>query len=111
VVEGITNEEDDDDDEKEENEFDDVMEDDENGEGDDDEKRRQQLREEAIAERFSANELKIIHDMRAQPDLYSKMVQSVAPNIYGHEDIKRGVLLLMFGRGQEKSKHQEKLQQ
>ena len=38
-----------------------------------------------------------MEEMRKEPELYRKMVASVAPNIYGHEDVKRGVLLLMFG--------------
>lgn len=48
-------------------------------------------------ERFTADEIETVRSMRMESDLYKKMVMSVAPAIYGHEDIKRGVLLLMFG--------------
>lgn len=48
-------------------------------------------------ERFTADEIETVRSMRMEGDLYRKMVMSVAPAIYGHEDIKRGVLLMMFG--------------
>jgi DNA replication licensing factor MCM2 len=35
--------------------------------------------------------------MKREPDLVKKLINSVAPNIYGHEDIKMAVLLAMFG--------------
>ena len=101
AVHGIIN---DDDEEEEENG------DEENGNGDDGdemeddnededvrEERRRKRREEMIRDRFNEEELKTVEEMRKEPELYRKMVASVAPNIYGHEDVKRGVLLLMFG--------------
>jgi len=99
IVYGITNEEEEEEEEEENEDEDEEVEgiEGESAEGGVNEEKRQQQREEAIAERFSAYELQVIREMRSQPDLYSKMVQSVAPNIYGHEDVKRGVLLLMFG--------------
>ena len=48
-------------------------------------------------DRFTAEEVEAVRGMRMEGDLYRKMVMSVAPAIYGHEDIKRGVLLMMFG--------------
>jgi len=35
--------------------------------------------------------------MKKDPNLIKKLINSVAPNIYGHEDIKEAVLLAMFG--------------
>jgi DNA replication licensing factor MCM6 len=35
--------------------------------------------------------------MSADPDLYRKMVRSVAPTVYGHDEIKRGILLMLLG--------------
>lgn len=31
------------------------------------------------------------------PDLFTRMAKSIAPNIWGHTDIKKGILLMMFG--------------
>jgi DNA replicative helicase MCM subunit Mcm2 (Cdc46/Mcm family) len=30
-------------------------------------------------------------------DLYNKLVNSIAPNVFGHQEVKRGVLLMLFG--------------
>ena len=35
--------------------------------------------------------------MRDQRDLYNRLVNSIAPTVYGHEEIKRGILLMLFG--------------
>lgn len=35
--------------------------------------------------------------MKKDKDLVKKLINSVAPNIYGHEDIKMAILLAMFG--------------
>ena len=42
-------------------------------------------------------EKKEIIDMRNSPKLYSKMMESICPNVFGHPDVKRGVLLQLFG--------------
>eukprot|EP00616_Rhizochromulina_sp_CCMP1243_P004380 CAMPEP_0118992468 /NCGR_PEP_ID=MMETSP1173-20130426/53464_1 /TAXON_ID=1034831 /ORGANISM="Rhizochromulina marina cf, Strain CCMP1243" /LENGTH=84 /DNA_ID=CAMNT_0006943657 /DNA_START=11 /DNA_END=261 /DNA_ORIENTATION=- len=31
------------------------------------------------------------------PNLYQKMVDSIAPNVFGHQWVKRGVLLMLLG--------------
>jgi DNA replication licensing factor MCM7 len=38
-----------------------------------------------------------IHDLQTDPDLYSRLAQSIAPEIYGHEDVKKALLLLLVG--------------
>jgi DNA replication licensing factor MCM6 len=38
-----------------------------------------------------------VESMSADPDLYRKMVRSVAPTVYGHDEIKRGILLMLLG--------------
>ena len=43
-----------------------------------------------------------IISMRNTPHLYNKMVESVCPSVFGHLDVKRGVLLMLFG-GVQKS--------
>lgn len=38
-----------------------------------------------------------IASMRNSPHLYSKMVDSICPTVFGHAEVKRGVLLMLFG--------------
>ncbi|KAG0217267.1 Mcm2-7 hexameric complex component [Mortierella sp. NVP41] len=38
-----------------------------------------------------------LEDMAQDPDVYNKMARSIAPEIYGHEDVKKALLLLMIG--------------
>jgi DNA replication licensing factor MCM7 len=38
-----------------------------------------------------------IEDAIASDDLYNKMAQSIAPEIFGHEDVKKALLLLLVG--------------
>lgn len=35
--------------------------------------------------------------MRDMPDIYSKLARSISPNVYGHEDVKKAVLLMLIG--------------
>ena len=50
-----------------------------------------------IREQFTDEEKQELEIMAQQPDLLSLMKRSVAPTIYGHDDIKLGVLLMLFG--------------
>ncbi|GJQ10215.1 hypothetical protein GpartN1_g2006.t1 [Galdieria partita] len=52
---------------------------------------------ELVMESFSAEERQEIFSMRSTPNLYQTLVDSVAPTIYGHDEIKRGILLMLFG--------------
>jgi DNA replication licensing factor MCM6 len=36
-------------------------------------------------------------DMKDRDDLYTKLAHSIAPSVYGHTDVKKGVLLQLFG--------------
>ncbi|OCF40398.1 minichromosome maintenance protein 7 (cell division control protein 47) [Kwoniella heveanensis CBS 569] len=38
-----------------------------------------------------------IDDMSSDPNLYSRLANSIAPEIYGHEDVKKALLLLLVG--------------
>ncbi len=38
-----------------------------------------------------------IVEMASEPDLYRKMCASIAPNIFSHMEVKRGILLMLFG--------------
>ena len=35
--------------------------------------------------------------MKREPRLYSRLANCIAPTVYGHEEIKRGILLMLFG--------------
>ena len=38
-----------------------------------------------------------VQRMRNAPDLFNKLVDSIAPTVFGHQDIKRALLLMLFG--------------
>eukprot|EP01135_Chromosphaera_perkinsii_P005821 Nk52_evm10s367 gene=Nk52_evmTU10s367 len=46
---------------------------------------------------FTPYEREEIVNMKDDPELYEHMVQSIAPTIYGHDEIKKGILLMLFG--------------
>jgi DNA replication licensing factor MCM6 len=35
--------------------------------------------------------------MAAAEQIYTKLANSIAPAVYGHEDLKKGILLQLFG--------------
>jgi DNA replicative helicase MCM subunit Mcm2 (Cdc46/Mcm family) len=35
--------------------------------------------------------------MRDENDLYKKLANSIAPSVHGHLDVKKGILLQLFG--------------
>ena len=54
---------------------------------------------------LSQSDREQIDAMSADPDLYRKIVRSLAPTVYGHDEIKRGVLLMLLG-GVQKETHE-----
>jgi len=38
-----------------------------------------------------------IEKLKSDPDVYNKLAQSIAPEIYGHDDVKKALLLLLVG--------------
>jgi len=42
-------------------------------------------------------ELEEIKRMRSTPDFFTKLVESIAPTVFGHPDIKRAILLMLLG--------------
>lgn len=46
---------------------------------------------------LSPEDIEQIEEMSRDPDLFEKMVASIAPSIYGHDPIKQALLLQMFG--------------
>jgi len=53
--------------------------------------------EENVVEEFTDAEKAEILRMKDTPQLYEKLVSSIAPAIFGHEDVKKGSLLMLFG--------------
>jgi DNA replication licensing factor MCM6 len=53
--------------------------------------------EEEVKAQFTKEEVNDILRMKADPKLYQNMVNSIAPTIYGHDEVKRGILLMLFG--------------
>uniref|UniRef100_A0A915ELF2 DNA helicase n=1 Tax=Ditylenchus dipsaci TaxID=166011 RepID=A0A915ELF2_9BILA len=41
--------------------------------------------------------IKEITDLSKQPDVVDRLVKSIAPTIFGHDEIKKGILCLLFG--------------
>ncbi|KAL0477309.1 DNA replication licensing factor MCM [Acrasis kona] len=46
---------------------------------------------------INESDKKIFHHIAKSPHLRSKIISSMAPSIYGHEDIKLGIALALFG--------------
>lgn len=46
---------------------------------------------------FSEDELAAIRSMQQDPDRYLKMAKSICPTVYGHDEIRKGILLMLFG--------------
>lgn len=46
---------------------------------------------------MTAADIQKVTNMKSDPKLYANMISSFAPNIYGHEDVKKGILLMLFG--------------
>jgi DNA replication licensing factor MCM6 len=57
---------------------------------------------------FSAAEKDEIAWMRGQQRIYQRLTDSICPSVFGHQEIKRGILLMLFG-GVHKSAPQEGL--
>ncbi|KAI3664814.1 hypothetical protein L6452_43422 [Arctium lappa] len=46
---------------------------------------------------FSSEELAEVKQMRNTPDFFNKLVDSICPTVFGHQDIKRAILLMLLG--------------
>nr|GMC99814.1 DNA replication licensing factor MCM6 [Ipomoea batatas] len=53
--------------------------------------------EEDDNQQFTAEEIGEFHRMRNTPDFFNKLVDSIAPTVFGHQDIKRAILLMLLG--------------
>jgi len=64
---------------------------------------------EDIVASFTQSEREDIIAMKETSKLYERLSNSIAPNIYGHEEIKRGILLMLFGGVVKKTMEGSKL--
>mmetsp|Transcript_30429 Transcript_30429/g.62140 ORF Transcript_30429/g.62140 Transcript_30429/m.62140 type:complete len:844 (+) Transcript_30429:328-2859(+) len=49
-----------------------------------------------VAMEFTAEEKQEIRRMKGEPKLYDKLAESIAPNTFGHIEVKRGILLMLL---------------
>lgn len=46
---------------------------------------------------FSPERVKLLHELSKMEDIYERLARAIAPSIYENEDIKKGILLQLFG--------------
>ncbi|GBG72984.1 hypothetical protein CBR_g12702 [Chara braunii] len=51
----------------------------------------------SVQDQFTAQEKEEISRMRSQTQLYDKLAACIAPTVWGHMEIKRAILLMLFG--------------
>ncbi|KAM5532331.1 hypothetical protein V8D89_014010 [Ganoderma adspersum] len=56
-----------------------------------------QLKKQYSEMELTPNIIREIDELSADPQLYGKLAQSIAPEIYGHLDVKKALLLLLVG--------------
>lgn len=50
-----------------------------------------------VERKFTIAERQEVQRMRMEDDLYTKLAKSIAPSVFGHLDVKKGILLQLFG--------------
>ena len=50
-----------------------------------------------IEKEFTLHERHMVQKMKMEDDLYSKLARSIAPQVHGHMDVKKGIMLQLFG--------------
>jgi len=58
---------------------------------------------------FTTHERHEVINMKSEDDLYTKLARSIAPSVYGHMDVKKGLLLQLFGGIQKRTNEGIKL--
>lgn len=61
--------------------------------------------QEDAAKHMTRSEKDMINRIQNEDDLYSKLANSIAPSVFGHEEVKKGILLMLFG-GVHKNTHE-----
>jgi DNA replication licensing factor MCM6 len=64
---------------------------------------------EKMMEAFTEEERETVKEMGRTPHLYQRMIESIAPTVFGHEWVKRGVLLMLLGGVHKKTPEGVKL--
>uniref|UniRef100_A0A8C7YUH1 DNA replication licensing factor MCM4 n=1 Tax=Oryzias sinensis TaxID=183150 RepID=A0A8C7YUH1_9TELE len=62
-----------------------------------DEKRLHGLDQDGEQKLFTEDRVQTLKELAAKPDVYERLASALAPSIYEHEDIKKGILLQLFG--------------
>lgn len=65
--------------------------------------------EKGILENMTEHERAEMIEIRNEHDLYNKMAKSICPMVFGNDEIKRGVLLMLFGGCNKKTSEGIKL--
>jgi len=45
--------------------------------------------------------IEFLQELSRKPDVYERLAKAIAPSIYEHEDVKKGILLQLFGGGKK----------
>ena len=53
--------------------------------------------QEDASKHMTRGEKEIVTRMQNEEDLYNKLAKSIAPSVFGHEEVKKGILLMLFG--------------
>ncbi|KAK7066561.1 DNA replication licensing factor, mcm4 component [Halocaridina rubra] len=54
-------------------------------------------KEEGETPRFTPERIQLLKELSRKPDVYERLARAIAPSIYENEDIKKGILLQLFG--------------
>eukprot|EP01114_Cavostelium_apophysatum_P017224 TRINITY_DN5066_c0_g1_i2.p1 TRINITY_DN5066_c0_g1~~TRINITY_DN5066_c0_g1_i2.p1 ORF type:complete len:442 (+),score=73.91 TRINITY_DN5066_c0_g1_i2:184-1509(+) len=53
--------------------------------------------EDETLEQFTPEELEDLQKMKNSSKIYNQLIASIAPAVFGHRDVKKGILLMLFG--------------
>mgnify|MGYP003932586769 FL=1 len=67
---------------------------------------RDENRDEEVLNQFTIQEKEEILKMKDEQDLYRRMAMSISPSVWGHQEIKKGLLLMLFGGVNDKETHE-----
>ncbi|KAM6410791.1 DNA replication licensing factor MCM4 [Pluvialis apricaria] len=70
-----------------------------------DAKRLHGVDEETEQKIFTEERVGILKELSKKPDIYERLSSALAPSIYEHEDIKKGILLQLFGGSRKDFTH------
>ncbi|KAG0725162.1 DNA replication licensing factor MCM4 [Chionoecetes opilio] len=59
--------------------------------------KRLHSQEEGETPRFTPERIECVRELSKKPDLYERLARALAPSIYENEDVKKGILLQLFG--------------